>query len=284
MSEGPRTALITGCSTGIGRATALRLDSQGWRVFAAVRKQEDADSLSAEASPELTPVLLDVTEADSISAARERIENEAGGRLDALVNNAGTAYPGPLEVISVDDFRAQLDVNLIGHIAVTRELIPALRAAQGRVVNVTSIGGLVATPFMSPYHASKFALEAVSDCLRLELRPWGIKTIVIEPGSVATDIWSGGAQRFDRVVEGMSPEQKALYGDAVEAAKRASASTGERGIEPEKVAETIQGALESKRPKARYRIGRDAHFMYTVSRLLPDRAFDWVMGKALRLP
>lgn len=284
MNAVPRTVLVTGCSSGIGRATALGLDAAGWTVFAGVRKQRDADAFASVASNRLLPLILDVTDADSIAAARARVEERTGGSLGAVVNNAGSAYPGPVEVLPVDDLRAQLEVNLIGHVAVTRELIPALRAGRGRIVNVTSIGGLLATPFMAPYHASKFGLEAVSDCLRLELRPWGIKTIVIEPGSVATKIWSDGTARFDQVREEMNPERERLYGGAIEAAKRASASTGGRGIEPEEVAKVIRRALQAKRPRTRYLVGRDAYVMRAGSRLLPDRAFDWLVGKGLRLP
>ncbi len=283
MSSG-KTALITGCSSGIGRATALRLDASGWKVYAGVRKPADAESLASEGSELLTPLILDVTDEETIEDARRAIDAEGSGGLDALVNNAGVAYTGPLEFVPLDDLRQQLEVNLIGHLATTQAMLPALRTAEGRVVNVTSIGGIVATPFFGPYNASKFALEAISDCLRVELRPWGIKTITIEPGSIATEIWASGTTTSREVRERMKPEAEGLYGKAMEATERASAETGARGIAPEKAAATIEGALNASHPRARYLIGRDAYGMAGAKLLLPARIFDWVIGRALRLP
>jgi NAD(P)-dependent dehydrogenase (short-subunit alcohol dehydrogenase family) len=205
MSTG-KTALITGCSTGIGRASALRLDAAGWKVYAGVRKPGDADSLAAEGTDRLTPLILDVTREETIEQARELIAAECADGLDALVNNAGVAYTGPLEFVPLDDLRHQLEVNLIGHLAMTQAMLPALRTAKGRIVNITSIGGIVATPFFGPYNASKFAFEALSDCLRVELRPWGIKTITIEPGSIATEIWASGTETSKKSRARMKPE------------------------------------------------------------------------------
>ncbi len=279
-----RTVLITGCSSGIGRATALRLDSAGWRVFAGVRKQEDAEAIAAAGSAALSPLIVDVAEPASVQSARAELESRSGGRLDALVNNAGVAYPGPLEFVPLDDFRRQLEVNLVGHLAMTQAMLPFLRAAGGRIVNVTSIGGVVATPFFGPYNASKFALEALSDCLRVELRPWGIKTIAIEPGSVATGIWSSGAELAAEMRERMAPEASELYGEAMEATATASAETGERGIPPEGCAETIERALTARRPRARYLVGRDAYGMAASSKLLPARLYDRLVARLLKLP
>ena len=280
----PRTALITGCSSGIGRATALRLDAAGWRVFAGVRKEADAESLARDGSERLVAMILDVAEQDTIGKAGKLIAAECPGGLDALVNNAGIAYTGPLEFVPLDDLRHQLEVNLVGHVAVTQAMLPALRTARGRIVNVTSIGGIVATPFFGPYNASKFALEALSDCLRVELRPWGIETVAIEPGSVATEIWASGTKASREMRDRMGPEAEELYGDAMEAAERASTETGARGIEAERAAETIEKALNAKRPRARYLIGRDAHVMSGAKLLLPARAFDWIVRRTLRLP
>lgn len=279
-----RVALISGCSTGIGRATALRLDGNGWTVYAGVRKPDDAEDLAAAGSDRLRPLLLDVTDPGSIDACRERIGKEAPRGLHALVNNAGVAYTGPVEFIPLADFRAQLEVNLIGHIAMLQAMIPALRLTSGRVINVTSIGGVVATPFFSPYNISKFGLEAVSDCLRTELRPWGIDTIAIEPGSIATEIWSRGAEQFERTRERMSPDALPLYRRALEAMSQAGVETGARGMPADHAAAVIERAIEARRPRARYRIGRDAHAMATASRMLPDRLFDRLLARAMRLP
>ena len=281
---GGRTVLISGCSTGIGRATALRLDAAGWRVFAGVRREEDAASLAAEGGEGLAPVILDIADSASIDLLRERLEAESAGGLDGLVNNAGIAVSGPLEFVPLDDFRRQIEVNLIGHLAMTQAFVPALRRTRGRIVNVTSIGGVVATPFFGPYCASKFGLEALGDCLRVELRPWGIDTIAIEPGSIATEIWQSGARVFAEMRERMAPEASGLYGEAMEATARASAETGARGIAPDLAAAAIEKALTARRPRARYLVGRDAVGMVAGKRLLPARAYDRLTARVLKLP
>jgi len=283
--SGRRPVLVTGASSGIGRATALELSHAGYQVFAGVRKVGDGKAVQDEARGELEPVILDVTDESSIASAAEAIEGESrGAGLVALINNAGVAYAGPLEFVPLDDVRRQLEVNLIGQLAVTRALLPSLRAGRGRIVNVTSIGGVVATPFYGPYCASKFALEAVSDCLRTELRPWGIKTITIEPGSIDTGIWESGQRIAEEVRERMDPEGERLYGDAIDRVGEISAETGARGIPPEEVARTIHKAIEARRPRARYLVGRDAIGMKAASRLLPDRLFDAIVARSLKLP
>lgn len=279
-----RTVLITGCSTGIGRATALRLERDGWQVYAGVRKPEDADSLSRDGGERLQPLILDIADSASIDLARERMSADCPGGLDGLVNNAGVAYSGPLEFVPLDDFRRQLEVNLIGHLAMTQAMLPALRAARGRIVNITSIGGLVATPFFGPYVASKFALEALSDCLRVELRPWGIKTIAIEPGSVATEIWASGAKIFAEMRERLAPGAAELYSEAMEATAQAAADTGARGIPVEDAAAAIERALTARNPRARYLVGRDAKVMAGSSRLLPAQIYDRITARVLKLP
>lgn len=279
-----RAALITGCSTGIGRATALRLDSSGWEVFAGVRKQDDFDALTGAGSERLRPILIDVTDPDSVAAAAERIGAEAPAGLDALVNNAGVAYTGPLEFVPLDELRNQMEVNFVGQVGLIQTMAPALRAKRGRIVNITSIGGVVATPFFGPYAASKFAFEAISDSLRVELRPWGIKTIAIEPGSIDTEIWTSGLGQFDRTEERMPPEAKDLYGRAIKSLRRAAEETGSRGIPADHAAAVIEKALVTPRPRARYRIGRDAHIMGTLRRVLPDRVWDRLIGRVMHLP
>lgn len=286
-----RSALVTGSSTGIGRATALQLARSGFHVFAGVRKEADGESLLAAAGDApLEPVILDVTDPDQIAAAAERIADVSGSAgLAALVNNAGVAYPGPLELLPLDDFRAQLEVNLIGQVAVTQSMLPLLRAytahrRRGRIVNVTSIGGLVASPFFSPYIASKFALGGVSDCLRVELAPWGIKTIAVAPGSIATEIWGRGATNFERATEDFDREGLGLYGDAIQAVEKVSEETGARGIAPEKVALVIHRALSVRWPRARYLVGPDAHGMYLGRRLLGARLWDRAVRSGMKLP
>ncbi len=279
-----RVAVVTGCSTGIGRATALRLDSSGWTVYAGVRRTQDAADLAAAGSDRLLSLIVDVTDPESIAACRERIGSEQPNGIAALVNNAGSAVSGPIEFVPLDDLRMQIEVNLIGQVAMLQALIPSLRKTGGRIVNVTSIGGIVASPFMGPYAASKFGLEALSDSLRNELRPWGIETIAIEPGSVATEIWETGARQFESSRERMPPAASDLYGRAMEAMEKTAMEMGARGIPTDSAAALIERALDAKRPKARYRLGRDAHAMFALKRLLPDRVFDRLIARAMRIP
>ena len=280
-----KAILVTGASTGIGRATALRLDRAGHRVFAGVRKPEDGERLAADASERLEPVQLDVTSQADVDAAAQRIAKAPNGAgLDGLVNNAGMAISGPLEAVPLDDLRRQLEVNLLGQVAVTQAMLPMLRAARGRIVFVTSIGGLVATPFFGPYNASKFGLEAIADCLRVELRPFGVDVIAVEPGSIATDIWERGAENVRAMEEGMSAEHRRLYGEAIAAMQLAARDTGERGMPPDAAAEAIERALTAGRPKPRYLVGRDARGMLAARRLLGARGYDRVVRRRLKLP
>jgi NAD(P)-dependent dehydrogenase (short-subunit alcohol dehydrogenase family) len=277
-----RTVLVTGASTGIGRATALRLDADGWRVFAGIRNTADGENLRSEASDRLLPVTLDVTEPEKIAAAAELIEREAEGGLDGLVNNAGIAVPGPLETIPLEDFRRQIEVNLTAYVAVSQAMLPAIRRAEGRLVFLSSIGGRVAFPFGGPYHASKFATEAIGDVFRQELRPWGIKVAIIEPGSIDTPIWERG-QRTATEIEAKSPRTNLLYGAAIEKFRKVIEDTAERGIPPEKVANAISHALESNRPKSRYLVGLDAKVQARLKPLIPTSLFDKIVARQLNL-
>lgn len=279
-----RSALITGSSTGIGRASALLLDREGWRVFAAVRSEEDAASLHAAASEWLIPILLDVTDPAQIRNAVDRIRDEVGDSgLDGLVNNAGIAVLGPLETIPVEDFRRQIDVNLTAQVAVTQAMLPLLRTARGRIAFVSSIGGRMALPFGGPYHASKFGVEAVADCLRQELRPWGLEVAVIEPGSIDTPIWERGEEIADDAAERAPGAQAELYGEALERFRNAVRRTAARGIPPERVARTISHALTARRPRTRYLVGADARGQALLRRVLPDRLLDRTIARIMRI-
>ncbi len=278
------SVLVTGASTGIGRATALRLDGKGWRVFAGVRRDEDAESLREAGSERLTPLMLDVTDAAQIAAAGQRVDEEVGeAGLDGLVNNAGIAVFGPLETIPIEDFRRQVDLNLTAQLVVTQAMLAAIRRARGRVVFLSSIGGRMALPFGGPYHAAKFGLEAVADCLRQELRPWGIDVVAIEPGSIATPIWERGLRIADELAERAPAEQETLYGEAIERLREAAKRTAQRGIAPERVAEAIERALTARRPRTRYLVGADARAQALISRLLPDRLVDRIAARAMGL-
>lgn len=276
-----KSVLVTGASTGIGRSTALRLDRAGWRVFAGVRKEGDAASLREANSGRLEPLMLDVTDAGQIAAAAERIGTESGGTgLDGLVNNAGIAVPGPLETLPIDDFKRQIEVNLNAQVAVTQAMLPAIRSARGRIVFITSIGGLMAFPMFGAYHAAKFGLEAVGDVFRQELRPWGISVSVVEPGSIATPIWERGDAEVDAIAARAGDSHTELYGEAIEAYREVARKTGERGIPAEKVAAKIEHALSARRPRVRYLVGADARGQAFASRVLPDRFVDWLVARA----
>jgi NAD(P)-dependent dehydrogenase (short-subunit alcohol dehydrogenase family) len=276
-----RSVVVTGASTGIGRATALRLDSAGWRVFAGVRREEDAAALREAASDRLAPVMLDVTDAGQIASAAEWVESELGGAgLDGLVNNAGIAVPGPLETLPIDDFRRQVEVNLTAQVAVTQAMLPLIRKARGRIVFITSIGGLMAFPMFGAYHAAKFGLEAVGDVFRQELRLWGISVSVVEPGSIATPIWERGQQAVDAVAGRAGDRHRDLYGKAIDAYREVARKTGARGIPPERVAAKIERALSARRPRTRYLVGADARGQAFAAWALPDRFVDWVVARA----
>jgi NAD(P)-dependent dehydrogenase (short-subunit alcohol dehydrogenase family) len=274
-------ALITGASTGIGRATALRLAGSGWTVLAGVRDVAAGERLAQEApAGGLLPLSLDVTDVSQIAAAGARAAEQAGG-LDALVNNAGIGIGGPLELISPEDLRRQFEVNVFGQVAVTQAMLPALRRAGGRIVFVSSIGGRVAMAFTAPYAASKHAIEALGDALRVELRSSGVRVALVEPGSVATPIWDKSRAEADRL--SIPPELQEQYGNVPAAMDKVMQDTGRRGVAPEKVAETIERALSASHMRARYVVGSDARAMLMARRLLPDLLFDRVARRALGL-
>jgi NAD(P)-dependent dehydrogenase (short-subunit alcohol dehydrogenase family) len=275
-----RSALITGASTGIGRAAALRLDAAGWRVFAGVRRQEDAEALRVAGSERLAPLILDVTEPEQIGAAAEAVAAAEPDGLAGLVNNAGVAIPGPLETIPIDEFRRQVEVNLIAQVAVTQAMLPTVRRARGRIVFISSIGGRIAFPFTGAYHAAKFGIEAVGDVFRQELRPWGIRVAIVEPGSIDTPIWERGERTSD---EHADPRRESLYGQAIEKYRKVVRQTAERGISPEKVAVRIEHALSADRPRSRYLVGLDAKAQARVRPLVPTPAWDRIVARLMGL-
>jgi NAD(P)-dependent dehydrogenase (short-subunit alcohol dehydrogenase family) len=275
--------LITGASTGIGRACAEHLDGLGFSVFAGVRKQSDAESLRSAGSERIQPLTLDVTDAESIAAAVRAIEESAPAGLKGLVNNAGVAFGGPLELVTIEEWRQQLEVNFIGQVAVTQAMLPALRKARGRIVNITSIGGRLATPFLGPYNASKFALEAITDALRQEMRPFGVEVAAVAPGAVATPIWEKGRASAEEVTARMPAEGRELYGSGIEALRRGISDAERSGVPPLEVAKAVAHALTAPRPKTRYVVGRDAKVRLALSRLLPTRTMDRLIARAMGL-
>jgi NAD(P)-dependent dehydrogenase (short-subunit alcohol dehydrogenase family) len=273
---GSGTVLVTGASTGIGEATVLHLKTLGFDAVGAVRTDEDAERLESRG---VRTVRIDVTDQGQIEAARDELGDIA---LAGLVNNAGIAVAAPIEFLPVERFRQQLEVNLIGQMAVTQAFIPALRRAGGRIVNVSSIGGRVALPLVSPYNASKFGLEGLSDSLRRELRSLGVDVILIEPGGVKTPIWNKSQELADDMLEEMPPEAERLYGKQIAAVRAGTQRIArETGAEPSAVAEAIGEALTATRPRARYVVGRDAKTRAVMSRVLPARVMDRLIARAL---
>jgi NAD(P)-dependent dehydrogenase (short-subunit alcohol dehydrogenase family) len=280
------SVLITGASTGIGEATALRLAGAGWSVLAGVRSDEDGARLAAKApSGRIEPIALDVTDFEQIRRAAGRVSELGGGgeaspgRLDALVNNAGIGFGGPLELLHPDDLRKQFDVNVLGQVAVMQAMLPALRAAHGRIVFMSSVGGRVAMAFTAPYAASKHAIEALGDALRVELASSHVQVALVEPGSVATPIWDKARETGEQVT--VPPQLQKEYGNVPAAMDKALQDTAKRGVPAEQVAQTIERALTSRRMKSRYVVGRDARAMILARGLLPDRAFDRVAKRVL---
>jgi NAD(P)-dependent dehydrogenase (short-subunit alcohol dehydrogenase family) len=277
--------VVTGASTGIGRAIALHLDSLGLRVFAGVRREEDGESLRRESSTRLTPVRLDVTDAGQVAEVARTVGDAVrDARLGGIVNNAGIAVAGPVEFVPLDDWRRQLEVNVVGVVAMVQAFAPLLRENRGRIVTIGSLGGRLAQPMAAPYCASKHALEAVSDALRLELRPWDISVSLIEPGGVKTPIWDKGVRAGAELLRNAPPEVMTLYGAAVEIATKMAIHENETGVEPIEVARAVEHALLSPRPRTRYPVGRQAKLLIPLSRILPDRLKDELLLRVSGLP
>jgi NAD(P)-dependent dehydrogenase (short-subunit alcohol dehydrogenase family) len=250
-------------------------------VFAGVRDSADGENLRANAPDRITPLIVDVTNASAIQAAARAINDGVGDvGLAGLVNNAGIAVAGPLEFLPIDELSRQLDVNVIGQIAVLQAVMPAIRKATGRVVFMGSIAGRSALPLVGPYAASKHALEAMADSLRVELMPWGIHVAIVEPGVIATPIWDTSLAAATRTLERMPVEANERYGRIIEAMlKRVQAGTV-RGLPPERVAEVVEHALFAPRPKPRYLVGRDAR-VRALLQVLPDRWRDRIISRQL---
>jgi NAD(P)-dependent dehydrogenase (short-subunit alcohol dehydrogenase family) len=284
INSPPPAIVITGASTGIGQACALALDGRGYRVFAGVRGQEAGQRLRGRASARLTPLRLDVTEAASIAAAAGQVKDAVGDAgLAGLVNNAGIVFAGPLEILPLDELRKQLEVNVIGPIAVTQAFLPLLRRARGRIVNMSSISGRLAGPYLGPYAASKYALEAMSDALRLELRTWGIAVALVEPGCIATPIWEKTFAAADRIVAGMSPDALALYQADLDVVREASRKMAAGAAPVEKVVRAVIHALCARRPRTRYPVTWETRLAVRARQWTPDRLWDWFVKRQLGL-
>ena len=275
--------VITGASSGIGRECALYLDRRGFRVFAGVRKAADGEALARAASARLTPLILDVTDARSVTESAATVKLALGNApLVGIVNNAGIGIGGVVEYLAPSELRRQMEVNLIGPLAVIQAFMPMLRASRGRIVNISSVGGKVATPFVGPYCASKFALEALSDSMRAELKPWGIHVSIVEPGAVKTAMFEKARSAVEDALGSLPPEGLQYYGKEVELMRGLIASQELVAVNAEAVAKVVEHALIAPRPRTRYLVGRDAKLMAFFHWLLPDRAFDGLLSMAMR--
>jgi NAD(P)-dependent dehydrogenase (short-subunit alcohol dehydrogenase family) len=277
--------VITGASTGIGAACAIGCAEEGMTVFAGVRQLKAGAALQAKGGTAIIPLELDVTNGESIKQAAESVTRQVGeAGLFGLVNNAGIAIGSPLEFIPLAQLRRQLEVNVVGQIAVTQALLPLLRRARGRIVNMGSIAGRGTIPLTGPYSASKHALEALTDALRLELYPWGIEVSIIEPGAVATPIWDTSLRTSVEVESEIPAEGRQLYQAVAKSVREAMSQAAARAIPPDAVVKAVLHALTAKRAKTRYLVGRDAKLRAMMLKWLPDRLQDWVLKVVLKLP
>jgi NAD(P)-dependent dehydrogenase (short-subunit alcohol dehydrogenase family) len=285
MPNASRFVLITGASTGIGAACVVGCAAQGMTVFAGIRTLADGEALRAKGGAAIIPLQLDVTDGESIKRAIESVRHRVGETgLSGLVNNAGIAIGSPLELIPLAQLRRQLEVNVVGQIAVTQAVLPLVRLARGRIVNMGSIAGRSTIPMMGPYSASKHALEALTDALRLELYPWGIEVSIVEPGAIATPIWDKSLKTSLDVEAEIQTDGKHLYEDAAKAVREAFGQAAARAIPAEAVVQAVLHALTARRPRTRYLVGRDAKLRALMIRWLPDRIQDWILKKVLNLP
>jgi NAD(P)-dependent dehydrogenase (short-subunit alcohol dehydrogenase family) len=279
VSNRQRAVVVTGASSGIGEGCGLRLDGLGFQVFAGVRREQDSDALRRKASERLAPVMLDVTDPLSAQSASDSVAAATGGvGLAGLVNNAGTAVAAPIEFLPLGELRRQLEVNVVGQIAVTQAFLPLLRQGSGRIVNIGSVSGRIASPLLGAYTASKFAMEGLTDTLRRELSPWGVAVSIVEPGRIATPIWEKSLKVADELLDALPRRALELYGPAIEEVRRGALEAARWGAPPEKVARAVEHALTAKRPRTRYPVGPDARVGALLVRLLPDPLLDRILS------
>lgn len=281
----PGVVVVTGASTGIGKATALLLASRGHVVYAGVRTEEQAEQLvrQADGADRLKTLVLDVTNPDHIAGAARRVGEDLGGlAFTGLINNAGIAVAAPMEFLPLDDLRQQLEVNVVGQVAVSQAFLPLLRRYKGRLVNVGSISGLVSTRLLGAYSASKFALEAVTDAFRRELKPHGVVVSLVEPGRIATPIWDKSLKEGLRRMDEMGPLGREYYSDLVDELVEGARDASVNGTAAESVALAVVRALTDRRPRTRYFVGTDAHIVNVLRRVLSDPMFDRLISATRR--
>ncbi|GAA2265957.1 short-chain dehydrogenase [Streptomyces ruber] len=272
--------VVSGASTGIGAATALKLASMGYHVLAGVRTDSEADAIRTE---NIDPVTLDITVPEHVEALAQRITDDRERRpLRALVNNAGIEINAPVEVLPLPLWREQFETNLFGHIAVIQRLLPSLRQSRGRIVNISSVGGEAALPLFGAYAGTKSALEAASDSLRREVTRQGIQVVVVQPGGVKTDMAAHSGGISLELAAGMSTEHQRLYSDLIETTVATNTAFLERAVTAEKAGEKIAEVTTTARPRTRYTLGKDAAFVIPLARHLPDRLMDRILAVSHR--
>ncbi|MEA2160552.1 MAG: hypothetical protein QOD66_2932 [Solirubrobacteraceae bacterium] len=274
------TVLVTGAARGIGRATALRLADGGWDVIAGVRGAEDGEALAQERPGRITPLILDITDDSHLAA----LDSALPARLDAVVNNAGVVVGGPIEAVPLSELRRQLEVNVVGQAAVTQAVLPRLRTAKGRLVFVSSVSGLVATPMSGPYNASKFALEGLADALRMELAPWGIRVVLVEPAQTDTDLWRRAETDLEEAVASLSPQHRDLYAKHIAGFRKSIPRSQRMAAPTDGVAATIERALTTRRPRARYVVGTTARAQALLASLTPTVLLDMALRAGTGVP
>lgn len=272
------TVLVTGAGRGIGKAITAHMATRGWDVVAGVRRQEDAAVVGA--LPRVTPVMLDVTNDEQVAS----LDDLLPARLDAVVNNAGIAVGGPLEAVGTADLRRQFDVNVVGQMAVTRAVLPRLRESRGRIVFMSSVSGRISTPMTGAYCASKFALEAAADALRMELKPWHISVSVVEPAQTDTDMWATADQMVEDIEGAMTAEQRVLYAKHIAGMKKVIPMSQRMAVPTENVAEVVAQALTSRRPRARYPVGIGPTVQLVAMNNAPSFVSDVMLRKLFRQP
>ncbi|KAA0114139.1 SDR family NAD(P)-dependent oxidoreductase [Mycolicibacterium sp. P9-22] len=274
------SVLVTGAGRGIGRTIAEQLAAHGWDVIAGVRSEADGAALTAVDPQRISAIILDVTDDAQIDA----LEEELPAQLDAVVNNAGIVMAGPMETLTSEQWRKQLDVNVVGQLAVTRAVLPRLRASHGRVLFISSVNGRMSTPLIGAYAASKFALEAAADALRMELTPWRIPVVLIEPAQTDTDMWRTAGTMVDDVEAALTPAERDLYGRHVTGMRKSVPISQRMAVAPEKVSDVVRAALTAKRPRARYVVGVGPRLQVSLMTNLPARVRDRVLRTVMRQP
>jgi NAD(P)-dependent dehydrogenase (short-subunit alcohol dehydrogenase family) len=279
------SVVITGSSSGIGRASALLLAQRGFQVFAGVRRPADGAALRSDGGEAIVPIIVDVTEADSIVSAADEVTRQLGGRpLDGLVNVAGIGIAGPVEYVTPAELRGMFEVDVFGQIAVTQAFLPLIRQARGRIVNISSVGAHIAMPFGGVLGAAKSALGSLTDSLRLELRPFGVRVVTIEPGAINTPAAEKTLGDVEAKIALLPPEGAKRYGAMWRTFTRRAYAQERAGSPPEVVARAVLHALTAASPRPRYVVGKHARLLTTLARVLPDRELDAVRSRIFNLP